>query len=148
MDSSAHSLTKCRVSLLGRAPNVLALAGILALPAAAAARGDDDYSAAYRRCMAASGGVTASMLDCGSDEHAEQDRRLNDTYRALIATLSAERSAQLREAQRAWLRFRDENCAWYADAGGGTAASLAASSCMLEMTKSRADEIARFLAAP
>ena len=99
------------------------------------------FSKAYNACMDKSGGVTASMLDCASAELKLQDARLNKAYQALAAELSPERKTQLRDVQRQWIEFRRANCAFYADPGGGTSAGVAASSCFLSATATRAEEL-------
>jgi uncharacterized protein YecT (DUF1311 family) len=45
-------------------------------------------------------------------DFAEADGRLNKVYRALVAKLPSEHVAKLSEAQRTWLRFRDQECAF------------------------------------
>lgn len=44
-------------------------------------------------------------------------------------------------AQRAWVQYRDANCAFYADPDGGTAAGVAANDCMLREIAERAAEL-------
>ena len=92
--------------------------------------------------MDKSGGVTAEMHTCISAEHARQDQQLNRNYQALMAELPPARKKQLQTAQRRWLQYRDANCHFYADPDGGTAAGIAAADCVLQMTASRARELA------
>lgn len=92
--------------------------------------------------MDQSGGVTAEMHACISAEHARQDQQLNRSYQALMAGLTPARKKQLQTAQRLWLQYRDANCHLYADPDGGTAAGVAAADCVLQMTASRARELA------
>jgi uncharacterized protein YecT (DUF1311 family) len=73
-------------------------------------------------CMDKSGGGTAEMIECASDEKARQDARLNEIYKKLMSKLPAKRKKELLEAQRAWIKFRDANCSFYHDPEGGTAA--------------------------
>lgn len=91
--------------------------------------------------MDKAGGVTPAMLDCIAGETERQDARLNRAYRELSAGLSGERKKGLVEAQRAWLRFRDLNCAFYDDPDGGTEARVSASDCVMTMTANRAAEL-------
>lgn len=103
----------------------------------------DASSAGFKRCMDASGGVTAAMLDCIGNETAVQDARLNAEYRRTLAALPSGRQTDLRAAQRLWLQYRDANCGFYADPDGGTLASVAAADCVRMMTTERASELAR-----
>jgi len=95
-------------------------------------------------CMDKADGVTQHMVECIDAEIKRQDARLNKAYKALVADLNPERKKQLLEAQRAWLKFRDTNCAFYFDPEGGTIARVQAVDCMMTMTASRAKELENF----
>jgi uncharacterized protein YecT (DUF1311 family) len=43
--------------------------------------------------------------------------------------------------QRAWLKFRDANCAFYDDPDGGTLARVLSNECMMTQTAQRAQEL-------
>lgn len=92
-------------------------------------------------CMDRAGGNTQGMVECMGAETRRQDARLNQAYKALMDATAAERKKQLQEAQRAWVRFRDTNCAFYLDPQGGSMARVSASDCVLTMTVDRADEL-------
>ena len=86
------------------------------------------------------------MADCLKAEYERQDVRLNRAYRvALTAQLGEAERDQLRRAQRAWIRYRDESCR--EGARGGTIDLLNHTGCMGERTRQRADELER-LASP
>ncbi|WP_347903914.1 lysozyme inhibitor LprI family protein [Pseudomonas purpurea] len=102
---------------------------------------DDGYSPAYARCMSASGGVTADMLDCLGTELHVQDGRLNKGYKAAMALMEGGKKGQLQDVQRLWLKYRDAKCGFLIDLTGGTVDGLNQSSCALEMTKTRAEEL-------
>ena len=95
-------------------------------------------------CMDKADGVTQNMVECIDAEIKLQDARLNKAYKALVADLNPERKKQLLEAQRAWLKFRDTNCAFYFDPEGGTIARVQAVDCMMTMTANRATEHENF----
>lgn len=129
-------------------PNRLAMVALsLSLAAAASVSAQDrppaakpaDTRPSYKRCLDASGGVTPSMQDCIDAEHAYQDRRLNQTYRALMKRLAEPEAARLRERQRAWIRQRDRDC----DPGRlpGQGQALDADSCLLRQTAGRAAQL-------
>lgn len=103
--------------------------------------GENLYSDSYDTCNDQSGGVTLEIMNCTAAEEARQDKRLNEAYRSLLAELSDERKRELKAAQRLWIQFRDANCQFYADPEGGSSAGMAAASCHLEMTATRAEEL-------
>lgn len=118
----------------------LVLPLFVALPLAGWA-GDVPLSKAYNQCMEKSDGVTAAMVECITAEYKQQDTRLNQAYKALAKDLSAARKKQLQEVQRAWLKFRDANCAFYDDPDGGTLARVLSNECMMTLTAQRAKEL-------
>ncbi len=96
------------------------------------------------------------MNFCAKQDWQAQDARLNVEYKramtrakAFDADGSSDDSAvaALKTAQRAWIPFRDGNCAAEAFAmKGGTAEPLMYFGCMAAMTATRADELAQWLA--
>lgn len=105
----------------------------------------DGYSAAYSQCMDASGGVTSTMNECSGAEIKRQDARLNQGYKTAMAGLEPAQQGKLRDAQRAWIKYRDANCGMYYTLTGGTMDILNGAACTLRMTKERADELATLL---
>ncbi|WP_354520813.1 lysozyme inhibitor LprI family protein [Lysobacter enzymogenes] len=93
----------------------------------------------YQRCLDASGGVTPTMQDCIDTEYAYQDRRLNQVYRRLIASLPKAEAARLRERQRAWIGQRDRDCD--PDAAPGQGQLLGADGCRVRKTAERAAQL-------
>ena len=83
-----------------------------------------EFSKQYNNCMDNSGGVTVEMLDCIAAETKRQDLRLNNAYKNVIGLLPPQRQKQLQETQRAWIKYRDLNCDFYADPNSGTSATL------------------------
>ena len=122
-----------------RAVVVIGLAIFLSSRPVAAA--DREVTQAYSTCIAQSNGVTAQMINCMLAETGRQDARLNENYKRLLSKLGTERKNALIEAQRAWIRFRDANCGFYADPEGGSAAAMAANECFLNATADRAKEL-------
>ncbi|MFC6476027.1 lysozyme inhibitor LprI family protein [Pseudomonas asuensis] len=110
----------------------------------AAAIEEDDYSATFSSCLDESKGTTKDMLDCISAETKLQDMRLNEAYQNTMAAFSETQMGKLKETQRLWIKYRDANCSLYANATGGTIDALNTASCLLDMTKARADELERF----
>lgn len=120
-----------------------ALAAAATMPLAVHAQ-EINLTKQFSVCMDKAEGVTQNMVECIDAEIKRQDARLNKAYKAVMADLNPERKKQLLEAQRAWLKFRDTNCAFYFDPEGGTIARVQAVDCMMTMTASRAKELENF----
>ena len=114
---------------------VLLLSTSLAVPA------DRELTQEHSACLEKAHGITAEMINCMLAETRRQDARLNENYKKLLSKLATERKNALIEAQRAWIRFRDTNCGFYADPEGGSAARMAANECILNATADRAKEL-------
>ena len=92
---------------------------ILAL-STAAARAQD-----FEACIKQSGGVSTRMLECGAQEIARWDARLNAAYRTVLAHATPAGRTSLRAAQRAWLEHhRAETRRLAGAADGGSMAFL------------------------
>jgi len=122
-DSMDHRLTSCL---------------ILAAPPALA----DDSSPSYTQCMDKASS-TVAMGSCIQAETRQQDGRLNRVYKQLMGKLDKSQQKTLRDVQRQWIAYRDGNCAFHAQASGGTMAQLDAGMCVLDMTRARAVELER-----
>jgi uncharacterized protein YecT (DUF1311 family) len=105
------------------------------------AASETDMSKQYTTCMDKANGANPDMIDCIMAEAKQQDARLNENYKRLMSKLSEERKKTLLEAQRAWIRFRDANCAFWDDPAGGQSAAITAKECFLTMTADRASEL-------
>lgn len=103
-----------------------------------------EFSKQYDNCMENSGGVAVNMLDSITTETKRQDIRLNNAYKNVIGLIPPHRKQQLQETQRAWIKYRDLNCDFYADPNSGTSATLNSSSCFLDSTASRVKELEWF----
>lgn len=126
----------------------LRLYGILALglatsapfyPASAAEKWIADHDQCTNRTS------TIDVTACINARTAIWDQRLNQAYKVLTVMLAEEpstknRVAPLQSAQRAWLKYRDANCAYY-NAQEGTIRSVEVSDCMQRMTQDRAIEL-------
>jgi uncharacterized protein YecT (DUF1311 family) len=95
-------------------------------------------------CQGLSGGsTTIGIVTCLSAETAVWDAMLNEEYgkaRVVFGQIGGdELQVSLRDAQRAWIAFRDAECAMlYQKNIGGTIRSLVSASCKMNMTASRA----------
>lgn len=86
--------------------------------------------------------TTAEMRDCLNRRYAEVDDELNRVYKQLLSQLDPERRELLRDAQKAWIEFRDKNAAFVAsDAEGGTLYPIIEVSERASMTEHRIEEL-------
>lgn len=84
----------------------------------------------------------AEMNICAGKEYKAADLLLNQVYRQLVAMLDDEEKTQLKEAQTAWLKYRDTNCDFVADQyKGGTIRPMILGYCLAEMTRNRTTEL-------
>lgn len=105
---------------------------LTAMPAAARPIAADD------RCSQQP--TTQAIVECRVAETKEWDRRLNAAYQALEERADPAQRKPLLTAERAWMRYRDANCRFYA-AGEGTISRLLAADCLRSMTQDRACEL-------
>ncbi|WP_207414846.1 lysozyme inhibitor LprI family protein [Roseomonas haemaphysalidis] len=85
---------------------------------------------------------------CAARELAAADARLNATYNQVVGRLKAEPEARaaLLEAQRAWIRFRDGECAFATvNARGGSVAPFLDARCQTRMTEARLQQLQDYL---
>jgi len=76
----------------------------------------------------------------------DADRPLNENYKALMSRLDGGNRDRLRDAQRAWLAFRDKECAFKAQGHEDAAlAKSAHASCIEKLTAQRAEQLKREL---
>src|SRR5262249_26692536 len=88
------------------------------------AAGETEMSQEYSSCIDKANGVNPALIDCAIAETKRQDARLNENYKRLMSKLTQERKNALLEAQRAWIMFRDANCAFWDDPAGGQSAAV------------------------
>jgi len=82
------------------------------------------------------------MNQCAGKAYRAADATMNQVYRKLVALLDEEEKAQLKEAQTAWLKYRDTNCDFAGDQfKGGSMRPLIQASCLGDMTKRRTTEL-------
>ena len=93
------------------------------------------------------GAVTQlDLTDCAAREYRDADADLNRVYRDVMSLAGARQERGLREAQRAWLRFRDAHCAVEAAAyEGGSIQPMVRAFCLAGVTEQRADQLREML---
>ncbi|MBU4435955.1 MAG: lysozyme inhibitor LprI family protein [Alphaproteobacteria bacterium] len=125
---------------------LIAAALLAAIPLAAQAQAQDGVklSPAYEFCLAKpANSNTYGILGCGDAEIKVQDARLNKAYKADMADIADNTPAKvaLLKAQRAWITFRDADCATVRALSGGTIAPIYMQNCYLEHTARRAQAL-------
>ena len=85
------------------------------------------------------------MAICAGKALREADTALNRNYGVVMARLSPDGKKALRDAQRAWLVFRDKQCFFESNGkDGGSIAPLTARNCAQRLTDQRAKALAAF----
>jgi uncharacterized protein YecT (DUF1311 family) len=83
-----------------------------------------------------------ALIRCADMEYRHYDRLLNQNYRLLMQALPPREQVRLREAQRAWIRFRDLECDFEGyEMRGGSGEPLLVLGCKAELTKRRVREL-------
>jgi uncharacterized protein YecT (DUF1311 family) len=86
--------------------------------------------------------VASDLVSCLSKAREAAEARLNALYDKLRHRLEGEDANRLVETQKAWMKYRDENCsAERALYGAGTAAGPAYLTCLESMTRARTKEL-------
>jgi uncharacterized protein YecT (DUF1311 family) len=83
---------------------------------------------------------------CALYSSVSEDLKLNDAYQAMVGKLtdSVARS-KLRDAQRAWLSFRDASCRFESHGEAGLLAAQIVNGCLATLTSQRRAELQRHL---
>jgi len=107
-------------------------------------------------------GSNLQIRDCYESYNKEQDGRLNQYYKKIMSLLNKNEkefseeekrwgydgaeAIYLRDAQRAWIKFRDNNCDFEAreDPGMGSGWAISYYACLSEMTRERAEYLERW----
>ncbi len=86
-------------------------------------------------------------MGCAVEKFDNADKTLNEAYRALLAKMNQDGKAKLKEAQRAWIQFRDADTALaYQNSGeSGSLGGLIATNHKVYLTLERTRELKNFL---
>ena len=81
--------------------------------------------------------------ECAHKEYVAADAELNKVYNQLAAKIDdAEQRAQLKTAELAWIKFRDENCTFEGlFYKGGTIRPMIESFCKADVTRTRTAQL-------
>jgi uncharacterized protein YecT (DUF1311 family) len=96
-----------------------------------------------KACQAAPGGeTTMGMMECTGRERAVWDEHLNASYKMLQGKATPSQASALKQAQQAWIAYRDARCGFEASRyEGGSLAGVIAGDCLMEVTAERALEL-------
>ncbi|HEU5235697.1 MAG TPA: lysozyme inhibitor LprI family protein [Pyrinomonadaceae bacterium] len=84
----------------------------------------------------------AEMNICAGKEYKSADAELNQVYQKLSSILNDEEKSQLKEAENAWIRYRDLNCEFVADQyKGGSIRPMIHGLCLADVTRNRTAEL-------
>lgn len=116
------------------------LATLLVLPALCIA--DQIYSA---ECEL--DGSQLQMNTCAYERFQKADAELNTLYQQQIARLGEVNGKRLRDAQRAWIAYRDSSCLYEAGPpeGSGSIYALEKYMCLVYFTKQRSEVLGRYI---
>ena len=89
-------------------------------------------------------GVTSEMVNANNELYEAWDEELNKVYKLLMERLPSDRKEKLKNAQRAWIKSKEEKANEVAkEANGGTLAGVLHSGTAASLTKDRAIELAK-----
>jgi uncharacterized protein YecT (DUF1311 family) len=87
------------------------------------------------------------MNRCAAKDADVADAELNQVYRQLGNKSEAHEKELLRDAERAWVAFRDKECAYENIADeGGSIYPMSVANCLAEKTRARTKELKNLLA--
>lgn len=90
----------------------------------------------------------AALNQCADTAYRAADAALNERYRQIVARLEDNPDAHklLVAAQRAWIDFRDRECAFAASGvAGGSIYPMIVSDCLTTLTEARSAQLANYL---
>lgn len=100
------------------------------------------FTYAGDRCVNAT--TQAELTECSAQAYQTADDALNEAYQVLVDQLSNNAASleKLRAAQRAWIGFRDAECAFESSAvEGGSAQLMVRNGCLEGLTEARTEAL-------
>lgn len=85
-----------------------------------------------------------ALTECSAQAYQSADDELNEAYQSLVSKLEEKPATleKLRDAQRAWIRFRDAECALESSGvEGGSAQPMVRNGCLATLTKQRTERL-------
>ena len=90
----------------------------------------------------------ATMTHCAAQEAKTADAELNKDYKEIVARLADDTAGlqKLKAAQRAWVAFRDAECAFQeSGVDGGSVAPMINQNCITSLTEDRIAQLQTYL---
>jgi uncharacterized protein YecT (DUF1311 family) len=88
----------------------------------------------------------SQMNQCAYLFYQTEDKKLNQAYKKVVATLEASRKQKLVTAQQNWIKFRDTSCDFErSEVEGGSMSPVIYYGCMQQLTKVRTQELINYL---
>jgi uncharacterized protein YecT (DUF1311 family) len=107
---------------------------------------EPSYSEAFQSCIKRSGQTDPAIGACESGEFGRQDAALNAVYKKLNAKLDPARKVSLQKAERAWVQFRDAQCAYESSADASASLGpIIMQKCRMRLTYNRVQELEQML---
>jgi uncharacterized protein YecT (DUF1311 family) len=86
--------------------------------------------------------IQMDMNICAGQDFKRSDALLNQAYKQKMAQLSPEQQTKFKAAQRSWIAFRDNDCAFMSSGvDGGSVQPMIYSGCLQQKTEQRTKEI-------
>lgn len=100
------------------------------------------FAAANDSCDSAN--TQTELNQCAAQAYQGADKELNEVYQILVSRLEGNSASldKLRVAQRAWIGFRDAECAFESSAvEGGSAQPMIRNGCLEVLTEARTETL-------
>jgi uncharacterized protein YecT (DUF1311 family) len=126
----------------------IVVAALIFLSGAAAARAADDTPDDIHRKCAAEHADALSVTSCLKVEEADYGKRLAAAYKEVVDAQTPEAKQALAEAQKSWLQFQSQDCAFHKQVlsfNGAEHGEAAAALCTLRTTMQRLAELEALL---
>jgi uncharacterized protein YecT (DUF1311 family) len=93
-------------------------------------------------------GNQGEMNACATADFYEADLEMNELYKTQLYRLHDQAAARLRDAQRAWVKFRDAACLYEAglESESGSIWPMDQNRCMTTHTKQRIEDLKSYVA--
>jgi uncharacterized protein YecT (DUF1311 family) len=86
--------------------------------------------------------VQIELNQCANREYESWDAKLNALYGARLKDAGAKEQMLLRAAERSWISYRDNECAYEtSDSEGGSIQPMEYSNCLTAKTRARIEEL-------
>jgi uncharacterized protein YecT (DUF1311 family) len=124
---------------------ILLVSGLIASTGHAFGKSADELSGQFNLKSCSDTALTQrAMNECaGAEAHAAEEQ-LNRSYQAVLCYLEPSEKAALVASERAWIAFRDADCAFWGGGGSDSRSSrdgMDAAYCRAQLSRDRAKEL-------